>query len=181
MPEKASITLPKKKQASSEYHREYRDKNRELRRKWNREWIARNRERYNASKFIYRDKVKIEGLSIYSGGDIKCKYCGETDIDVLCLDHIANNGAQHRKECGISGRGTVGANTYETLKKLNWPPGLQVLCANCNMKKQQQLLKNKRFQNRFYTNWLEKGVMPSVRDNDTLQLYTKGLSASLIQ
>ena len=174
--------MGKKPQASAEYHREYRDKNRELRRKWNRDWIAKNRERYNASKYIYRDKIKMEGLSIYSNGEIKCKQCGETDIDVLCLDHIENNGADHRKELGIAARGRNGSNTYETLKKAGWPPGLQVLCANCNMRKQQQLLKgNSRLKNRYYTNWLEKGVMPSVRDNDTFQLHSEDVSAIPIQ
>jgi len=42
-----------------------------------------------------------------------------------------------RKKYKISGRGYgAGQNTYEAVKRLGFPPGLQVLCANCNLKKE---------------------------------------------
>ena len=119
-----------------EYHRQYRKDNIEKRRKWNRDWIANNKERYNASKYIYRDKIKLEVMSHYGNGKIECVNCGENDIDVLCLDHINNNGAEQRKKLGIAGRNSIGGNTYEVLKRENYPKGLQILCANCNLKKE---------------------------------------------
>ena len=100
----------------------------------NRNWIERNRERYNRAKSEYRFKLKIEAIDHYSNGTMCCGICGfGADIDALCLDHIQDNGATHRKDLGCGGRGLSGGTTiYERLKALGWLPGLQVLCANCN-------------------------------------------------
>ena len=92
----------------------------------------------------------------YSEGEVKCLKCGESDIDVLCLDHINDDGAEHRKKLGISGRGSAGTSTYEALKREGYPEGLQVLCANCNLKKEQERKRSKRMENSFY----RKGVVP---------------------
>jgi hypothetical protein len=104
------------------------------RRELNRDWIAKNRERYNAAKSEYRFKLKVAAISHYSSGTMSCTRCGfNADIDALCLDHIHNDGAQHRKQLGISGRGaSSGTTIYERFKALGWMDGLQVLCANCN-------------------------------------------------
>lgn len=106
----------------------------EKRRKLNRDWIAANREAYNEAKTRYRLKLKIAALEHYSGGKPSCRYCGYAEnIDALCLDHIDNNGADHRKELGCSSRSRVSGTTiYERLKAKGWMPGLQVLCFNCN-------------------------------------------------
>jgi len=126
--------------------------NKEYKAKWNKEWIANNRERYNASKYIYREKLKIETLMHYGNGTIACNYCGFSNIDALCLDHINDNGAQHRKELNISCRGSerAGSSIYEKLRKIGYPIGLQILCANCNMIKELQRKKEKRLLNPFY-------------------------------
>jgi len=145
------------RQASKEYHTAYRKNNIENRRRWNREWIASHQDQYNASKYRYRNKIKLEGLMHYSGGDVRCAICGEVDMDVLCLDHINNDGAAQRKRTGISGRGSIGISTYAGLKREGWPDGLQVLCANCNMKKQMILHRRNRERNPFY----ESEVMPN--------------------
>jgi len=63
-------------------------------------------------------------------GIIKCAHCGITDIDVLCLDHVNDNGANERKLAGL------GSCFYQWIKRNNYPVGYQVLCANCNLKKQ---------------------------------------------
>jgi hypothetical protein len=60
-------------------------------------------------------------------GGPKCARCGETDQDVLQIDHIDGGGRQHLKE--------IGQNIYAWLHKQGFPPGYQVLCANCNTKK----------------------------------------------
>lgn len=139
------------KQTRLEYQRTYREENRELRRKWNRDWIANNRERYNAAKYKYREKCKIEVVSFYSDGSMQCAICGYNDMDALVIDHINDNGAEHRKELNISSRGGAGMNTYEVLRKHGYPSGLQVLCANCNTKKQAIKLRDERFKNPHYT------------------------------
>lgn len=76
-------------------------------------------------------KIKIEVLTHYSIGMYPiCAHCGEEDLDVLCIDHINNDGAKHRQTAGL------GINLYAWLKRNNYPKGLQVLCANCNLKKE---------------------------------------------
>lgn len=139
------------KQASLEYHREYRRKNIELRRKWNREWIANNRDRYNASKYHYRDRTKYAVMLHYGNGVVACAKCGFDNIDALCMDHINDDGAEQRKLMKIAGRGMAsGTNTYEALKKFGLPPGLQILCANCNLIKEMERKRAKRVLNAFY-------------------------------
>ncbi len=115
----------------------YCDDIREQRRTWNREWIANNRDRYNESKHVYRLRLKIRILSLYAS-PVKCQICGFDKIDGLVLDHIHNNGAEHRKEVGLSCRGsdTNGTRMYEHINKVGKIDGLQVLCANCNLIKE---------------------------------------------
>lgn len=76
-------------------------------------------------------RLKQEVLSHYSISPPVCAHCRITDIDVLCIDHIANDGAEHRRIIGHN----YGANFYRWLKKNNYPGGFQVLCRNCNWKK----------------------------------------------
>ena len=78
----------------------------------------------------YRRGLKYEIFKHYSSGQVKCVICGETDIIILCLDHINNDGAEHRKIAG------VGTNFYCWLRAHNYPWGLQVLCYNCNARKE---------------------------------------------
>lgn len=130
--------------------RGYREVARENRRKLNRDWIANNRERYNASKYIYRERTKAEIIKHYSNGDMCCAFCGFNNIDGLCLDHINNNGAEHRKSAGIAGRNSAGTNTYEAVKRDGLPDGLQVLCANCNLIKEMERKRALRMENEFY-------------------------------
>ncbi len=105
---------------------------------WNREWIKNNKERYAFSKYRYKDELKRKVLAHYGNGVIHCVFCGFSDIRALCLDHIEDNGAEHRKLLNISGRGHgAGSRTYEALLKAGLPIGLQILCANCNMVKEQ--------------------------------------------
>jgi hypothetical protein len=133
---KTKITPEKQK----EYQQRYKakpgvaEKYREL----NKAWIANNRERYNQAKSEYRFKIKVAAINYYSKGAMCCAICGfSNDLDALCLDHINDDGAAHRKELGISNRSAVSGTTiYERLKAQGWMEGLQVLCANCNMVKE---------------------------------------------
>ena len=64
-----------------------------------------------------------------------CAHCGFADTDCLQLDHIANNGSDSRRENGRVG----GVMYYAALQRQGWPrDGYQVLCANCNIKKEVQ-------------------------------------------
>jgi hypothetical protein len=123
-----------------EYDRKFKANHPEYlakRRIWFREWTRNNRASYNKSKWKYRDALKARAIAYYSDGTSKCAWCGHSDLDALCLDHINDDGALDRKRLKISGRGNgSGSRTYEALSKLGFPPGYQVLCANCNMAKE---------------------------------------------
>lgn len=126
----------KDKEKQREYQQRYKNKPgiKEKYRELNKAWIDINRERYNQAKGEYRFKLKVAAISYYSLGSMACGSCGfSTDIDALCLDHIDNDGAAHRKELGCGSRGSPSGTTiYERLKAKGWMPGLQVLCFNCN-------------------------------------------------
>lgn len=73
--------------------------------------------------------VRLDVLSVYSNGTMKCACCGESELKFLCLDHIHGGGSKHRKEVGS------GFALYLWLKRSGYPKGYQVLCHNCNMAK----------------------------------------------
>ena len=85
-------------------------------------WLAVN-PNYNKEQ---SRKRFIEALDAY-GGPI-CSCCGETSVFFLTLDHINNDGAEHRRRT----KGASGKVLAWVLKKEGYPPGFQVLCFNCN-------------------------------------------------
>lgn len=72
--------------------------------------------------------LKIDILSHYGW---VCVCCREKQLEFLTIDHINNDGADHRKEIKKSS----GFNFYKWLVTNNYPKGFQVLCFNCNMAK----------------------------------------------
>lgn len=84
------------------------------------------------SKKRYRARIKYEVFAHYSKGEPKCVHCGEEDLLVLCIDHINGGGTQERKRINQGG----GAGFYLFLRKNDYPDGYQVLCANCNLRKE---------------------------------------------
>lgn len=113
--------------------REWRERNSE-------ECKARARERYRRLTLSQRDcqreyarnhnnRLKREALEHYGG--IFCRCCGESELLMLSLDHIANDGAKHRKSLTGSTR-LMPQVSYIWAKKNNWPPIFQVMCMNCN-------------------------------------------------
>lgn len=82
---------------------------------------------------VYYKKCKREAMDHYG---IICQCCGESTLDFLTIDHIEQNGAEHRRELNFNNSCT-GYHFYLWLKKNNWPQnlGLQVLCSNCNTAK----------------------------------------------
>lgn len=64
----------------------------------------------------------------------RCVCCGETEEVFLALDHIENDGAEHRK---LLNRGTNHGmdSVYRDVVRRGFPPEFQLLCHNCNMAK----------------------------------------------
>lgn len=74
---------------------------------------------------------RYEVLYWYSNGLMECNECGVNISEFLCVDHINNNGVDHRKEIGIGGD-----KIYRYLINNNFPNGYQILCNNCNYLKE---------------------------------------------
>ena len=77
------------------------------------------------------DANKEAVMNVYTNGEQTCRWCGQGDLDVLVLDHIKDDGKQHRSSGVIYKHGTV----YTWIVSAGYPEGFQVLCFNCNMKK----------------------------------------------
>jgi len=107
-------------------------------RRVNREGILVKKQRYreaNSQKRKERNRKKNEEIRLaclhhYSNGTMKCAECDVSDVDMLLLDHINDDGAEHRRNIGGTG------SLYAALMRLGFPPGIQVLCANHNHKKE---------------------------------------------
>lgn len=76
---------------------------------------------------LYGDTLRDLVVTTYGG---VCAVCGETNVAFLSVDHISNDGAEHRREVG------QGHRFYLWLRKNHFPQeGFQLLCANCNWRK----------------------------------------------
>lgn len=103
------------------------------------DYINRNRGKHNEWATNSKNRLKTEIMSHYCGGDLKCKNCPVKDLDILTIDHVNGDGAEHRREIGIAGGG--GYPMYQWLKKNGLPEGFQVLCYNCQYRKRAVELK----------------------------------------
>lgn len=88
---------------------------------------------------VEKQHLKHEVFSHYcENGIVKCAnpyhvHTEEfTDLDILTIDHINSDGY---KEVDKYGNRTGGVTFYRKLKRLNYPDGFQILCANCQFKK----------------------------------------------
>jgi hypothetical protein len=79
----------------------------------------------NEGNMARYQRYRLACLRHYSGDIPHCACCGEAGLPFLCMDHINNDGAAHRKE--------LRSNVITTwLVKNGFPDGFQVLCYNCN-------------------------------------------------
>jgi hypothetical protein len=88
------------------------------------------KQKYKRSTKKWKLALKIRVLQHYSNGLLTCAYCGYSDLRALSIDHVASNGAEHRKQLKNNKRGE-GKCLYVWLEKNHFPPGYQVLCMNC--------------------------------------------------
>jgi hypothetical protein len=70
---------------------------------------------------------KTRVISHYGG---RCNCCGEKELIFLTIDHINEDGAEHRRS--LTGTRAGGSNSYRDIIKNNFPNTYQVLCFNCN-------------------------------------------------
>lgn len=100
--------------------------------KHQRAWRQRNKSRVNAYNLTwrirngYKPKHRQTVIHHYGG---KCAVCGESNSNLLVIDHIHDDGATHRREIGQSA-------ICMWLVDNGFPDGFQVLCHNHNQKKE---------------------------------------------
>jgi hypothetical protein len=111
------------------------------------EWRKQNRGKFLATQKRANVAMRLEALVHYSQDPPACRCCGESEISFLQLDHKDGDGAAHRRAIGMAQgspgqvekqnqKVNIGGNGFVYwLKKNGWPPGFQVLCANCNYSK----------------------------------------------
>jgi hypothetical protein len=97
-------------------HRRCRQCYRAIQRPLNRAWLKKN-----------RVSIRAEVLAAYGG---KCECCSESNPGFLSIDHVNNDGKQHREEL----RG-IGSAIYGWLKDQGCPQDgrFRLLCLNCNI------------------------------------------------
>lgn len=91
------------------------------------------KERHLAQSKEYHENNRLLVLSHYSKTETpSCCWngCDINDTDMLQLDHIDNNGSDHRKQLKTN------KSIWRWVINSGFPEGFQVLCANHNMKKE---------------------------------------------
>lgn len=92
-----------------------------------------NRKEWYASRHnLFKEKV----IQHYGG---KCACCSIDDQVFLTLDHVNNNGAEHRRSLGGTSKRTgqryTGNRMYKWVIENGFPDDFQILCWNCNWAK----------------------------------------------
>lgn len=79
----------------------------------------------------YRNSVKDKVFEHYGQ---HCVCCGESERTFLTLDHINNDGAEHRRQLSAqsNARLTSPDKVWRNVIKDNFPNTFQILCYNCN-------------------------------------------------
>jgi len=90
------------------------------------EYRVENLEEIKEKKRNRRQRRRLTILTHYGGDPPHCECCGESNIEFLTIDHINNDGAEHRKEIGGS------AALPKWIIDNGFPDGFRVLCYNCN-------------------------------------------------
>ncbi len=117
----------------------------ESRKEYLKQWRADNKEKKDLIQKRSMYNVRLKVMQHYSGLEIpECRCCGENTFGFLQFDHINGDGADHRRELGMSGgsveqakregrKALLGGNNFPYwLIKNDFPEGFQILCANCN-------------------------------------------------
>ncbi len=96
-----------------------------------RKYYVDSREKINERSTKIRIKKR---LSLLSKLGKKCANCGETNVTVLQIDHVNNDGGKERRDLNARGLTLPIMNAY--LNGTYDIKRIQILCANCNFQKQ---------------------------------------------
>ena len=97
------------------------------RKAFQRAYYELHKPRLDAYANEWRAAKRLELIATLGG---RCKHCGEADAVVLDFDHIANDGAAHRRETRQRNVITLLCRYPDDIVKF------QLLCKNCNWRKE---------------------------------------------
>lgn len=89
-------------------------------------YYAAHKEDRKKQSASWQRYMRWQVLTHYGGNPPKCKCCGESTYEFLCVDHIEGHVGKHIPR---------GTGTLLQCIRENFPEGFQVLCHNCNMAK----------------------------------------------
>lgn len=87
--------------------------------------LAAFRAKQAESSKVARERVRDAAYMAYGG--YRCACCGETERAFLSIDHVNNDGAEHKRAHKLR----TGEQMYRWLARNKFPPGFQILCMNC--------------------------------------------------
>jgi hypothetical protein len=109
-------------------------------------YYIKNKKRYIESFRKSKFKLKIEVIEKLGG---KCIKCGENYHEFLTIDHVNNNGSEHRKLIG---------SIYRMIRHSTDLSDYQLLCWNCNCSKNinDELCDSQNLSQKQKARWLER-------------------------
>lgn len=118
------------REASAAKERRLRATNPERYREANRKHYQANRTAKNAQR---RERhYRLRDIVFEGYGGYRCTCCGVTEPTMLTLDHVNNDGAEHRRKEPAA---RWSKHMYAWLIERGFPSEFQVLCFNCNISK----------------------------------------------
>jgi len=92
--------------------------------------LHRQQDRKINKRFRVNQKQRV--IAGY-GGKCQCEGgCDESRFEFLTIDHVNNDGAEHRRNLGS---GAIGPMLYKYIIDNNFPEEYRLLCWNCNCAK----------------------------------------------
>ncbi len=107
----------------SPYLKEWSEQNADYLKEYHAKKYERTKEVGRAVRKRYYDKWKKVVFDHYGH---KCTCCGEREPRFLTIDHIDDDGAEHRKSVA------AGSVLFKWLVNNNFPKNFRILCFNCN-------------------------------------------------
>ena len=86
-----------------------------------------------AAAYARKRRVDLKEI-VYGHYGWLCNCCGETEPLFLSIDHVNNDGANHRRNMNGGKSQTNGADltVYREIIRSDFPDTYQILCFNCN-------------------------------------------------
>lgn len=106
-----------------EYQKDYRERNAERLTKYHADKYERTKETGRLVRKRHYEKWKKAVFDHYGH---ECSCCGEKEPKFLTIDHVNDDGAEHRKEV------SAGIVLFRWLVTNGFPRTFRILCFNCN-------------------------------------------------